>query len=55
VKTTAVQRYFEEKVNFGGIPTSRYEVYKVMRADGFTDREIDFYLFCLDHKARRSA
>jgi len=47
---TAVQRYFEEKVNFGGIPTSRYQVYRVMRANGFTDGEIDWYLFCLDHK-----
>ena len=55
MKTTAVQRYFEETVNFGGVPTSRYEVCKAMRADGFTDREIDWYLFCLDHNARRSA
>ena len=55
MKATAVQRYFEERVNFGGIPTSRYGVYKAMRADGFTDREIDLYLFCLDQNARRSA
>jgi hypothetical protein len=44
----AIQSYFDEVINWGGIPTPRGTVITTMQEEGFTRKEIDWYLFCLD-------
>jgi hypothetical protein len=51
--TNAIQRYMDEEINWGGIPTPRREVIFSMQNDGYTRKEIDWYLFCLDQNAQR--
>ena len=46
----AISKILNEKLNYGGIMTPRHEIMKDMKDKGHADKDIDFYLFCLDQK-----
>ena len=42
-KETAIGKYLNELVNFGGTPTTRGGVISILQSEGFTQREIDYW------------
>ena len=43
-----VKDYFTKEINYGGIMTPRHEIIKHLQSLHFSNKDIDYYLFCLD-------
>lgn len=48
--TKYIDTYYNEVLNYGGIPTKRIDIIKDLQKKGFAQERIDFYLFCLDQR-----